>query len=97
MKDGYTDVIKYNYSKPKVLAIGIKEQTQKLCGFLQVLPEVRELKIVSTGNDNSMDHVEKLVMLILEPLWELNLVHNDIFETPGFETNKTYKRTFANG
>jgi hypothetical protein len=87
--DGYTGMIKYNYSNPEVLAMGVREQTQKLCGFLQVLPELRELKIVYTGNDNSMDHVEKLMVLVLEPFWELKHVRNIIFETPGFTTNKS--------
>ena len=86
--DGYTGMIKYNYSNPAVLAIGVREQTQKLCGFLQVLPEVRELKIVYTGNDTSMDHMEKLMMLILEPFWELKHVRNFILETPGFKSKK---------
>ncbi|KAL2041822.1 hypothetical protein N7G274_005606 [Stereocaulon virgatum] len=87
--DGYTGMIKYNFSNPEVLAMGVREQTQKLCGFLQVLPEVRELKIIYTGNDNFMDHMGKLMMLVLEPFRQLEHVCNVVFETPGLKTNKS--------
>ena len=89
--DSYTGMIKYNYSNPEVLAMGVREQTQKLCGFLQGLPEVRELKIVYTGKDNSKDNKEKLMMLILEPFWKLKNVRDVVIETPGIKNKKVQK------
>ena len=61
----YAGIIKYNYSNPRMLAIGVREQSQKLCVWacLQGFSNVRELKIV-TGKDCLQDCEQKPMRIV---------------------------------
>ena len=62
--DEYDAMVKYNCSNTHALTVGVREQVEKLCYFLQPLPEIRELTIKyhqwQAGNSDTM-------RLILEP------------------------------
>ncbi|MCJ1459614.1 hypothetical protein MMC28_009993 [Mycoblastus sanguinarius] len=60
--DGYTGMIKYNYSNPEVLAMGVKRQIEKLCKVLGDIAEIRELNIRYISKDPDSDQFLNLVM-----------------------------------
>ncbi len=66
--DGYTGMIKYNYSNPEVLARGLRCQVNTLCNFLRELHEVRELRLSYHGGD---EESHKVLPLVMEPFWRL--------------------------
>lgn len=66
--DSYEGMIKYNYSNPVVLAMGVRGQVQKLCNVLVDLPEIRELQIEHHGCDLPS---HDLIALMLGPFQAL--------------------------
>ena len=62
--DEYDGMIKFNYSNPHTLASGVRKQVEKLCNFLQALPEIRELCIKYCQKKGGNP---ELMRLVLEP------------------------------
>lgn len=66
--DGYTGMIKYNYSNPEILARALRSQVLIFCAFLKEMYEIRELRITYHGGD-SESHA--FLPLVMEPFWQL--------------------------
>ena len=58
----YEGMIKFNYSNPESLALGVKAQVQKLCDVLKDVPEIRDLVIVYNGHWNEDPEMMRLVL-----------------------------------
>ena len=77
--DGYTGMIKYNYSNPEILARGLNRQVGILCAFLKELPKVRELRIsYHGGNEES----QAFLPLVMEPFWQLKQTQTVTVQDP---------------
>lgn len=66
--DGYTGMVKYNYSNPEILAGGLSCQVNILCAFLIEMYEIWELRISCHGGDGGS---HALMPLVMEPFWHL--------------------------
>ena len=93
--DSYTGMVKCDCSDSEVLAMGVREQTQKLCSFFQTLPKVRELKIVYNEKVRLKENQEKLALIVLEPFWELENVLDILVEMPELKDKDIQKRLEA--
>lgn len=71
--ESYMGMIKYNYSHPEVLVLGLRKQVMILCGGLQDVPEIRELQIHCEGGDAASHEV---LHIALEPFWGLKTTCN---------------------
>ena len=69
----YEGMIKYNYSNPKSLALGVRGQVQKFCDALRKMSEIRELVLVYSGALNEDPGVMRLT---LEPFRTLQNTRN---------------------
>ena len=77
--DGYTGMIKYNYSNPDRLARSLRCQVNNLCTFLKEMYEIRELRISFHGGD-SESHA--MLPLIMEPFRQLKTTRTVVVEDP---------------
>ena len=77
--DGYTGMIKYNYSNPEILARGLRCQVNIFCAFLKEMYEVRDLRISYHGGD-SEGHA--FLPLVMEPFWQLKTTKTVTVEDP---------------
>ena len=66
--DGYTGMVKYNYSNPEKLARGLRCQVDIFCDLLKGMYEIRELRISCHGGDEGS---HALMPLVMEPFWQL--------------------------
>ena len=80
----YAGTIKYSHSNPKMLAIGVTEQSQKLCAcvYSQDLSNLCEQEM-GTGKDSLKHDEQKSMRIVFEPLWELSIMLYVVVETPG--------------
>ncbi len=62
--DSYEGMMRYSYSSPEVLALGVRTQVEKLCNVMRTLPKIQELCIVYRCYP---DEVPDSMRLILEP------------------------------
>lgn len=77
--DGYTGMIKYNYSNPEILARTLRCQVSILCGFLKETYEIRELRIGYHGGD-SESHA--MLPLVMEPFRQIKTTKTVTIEDP---------------
>ena len=77
-------MIKYSHSNPKMLAIGLREQSQKpyACVYSQDLSNLCEQEMV-TGKDSLKHDEQKPIRVVFDPLWELSIMLYVVVETPG--------------
>lgn len=71
--DSYTGMIMYNCSNTEALYMKLRQQMQKLCDFLQALPEIRNLEVLY-NQEYSKVNVERLKELPSRPFRELSNV-----------------------
>ena len=71
--DSYTGMIMYNCSNTEALYMKLRQQMQKLCDFLQGLPEIRNLEILY-NQEYSKVNIERLMELPSKPFRELSNV-----------------------
>lgn len=77
--DGYTGMIKYNYSNPEILARTLRCQVSILCGFLKEMYEIREFRISYHGGD-SESHA--MLPLVMEPFRQIKTTKTVTVEDP---------------
>lgn len=71
--DSYTGMIIYNCSNTEALYMKLRQQMQKLCDFLQGLPEIRNLEILYDQEYRKVN-MERLMELASKPFWGLSNV-----------------------
>ena len=77
--DGYTGMLKYNYSNSEILARGLRCQVNIFCSFLNEMYEIQELRISYHGGDMNS---HALLPLMMEPFWQLKTTKNVTIEDP---------------
>ena len=71
--DSYTGMIMYNCSNTEALYMKLRQQMQKLCDFLQGLPEIRNLEVLY-NQEYSKVNIERLMDLPSKPFRGLSNV-----------------------
>ena len=77
--DGYTGMVKYNYSNPEILAGDLRRQVDIFCALLTEMYEIRELRISCHGGDEGS---HALMPLVMEPFCQLKTTRIVTVEDP---------------